>query len=100
MTVLVVHVGKVRMGMAERFMPVPVGMPLAGHDRMIVIVLVMIVMNMLMVMIERVMGVPMPMLLAQMQPDADAHEEGRDDEQECDGLAQRHRNERTKEGCH
>lgn len=70
---LVVHIGKVRMGVGQLFVTVKVRMTHARCDGPIVMMLVMFIMLMLVVMLHRIMHMAMFVTFAEMQPDTESH---------------------------
>ena len=85
-----VNIGKVRMGVRHRFVPmrVRVGARI-GSRRIVRVVLVpvMVVVNVSMRVVEQLMVVFMLMSLGEMQPDTYSHETRRDDERDRRTLA-------------
>ena len=75
MTVLVVHVGNVRMPMPHPRMPVRMHMRLAGRIIRQMLVLVMLVVHVSMCMLHWLMLVLMFVMLGEVQPDAAPHQE-------------------------
>lgn len=80
-----VDVRVVRMPVPKRFMPVPVGMRLG--DRPLVRMAMMVVVDMGMLVLDGLVRVVMGMAFGQMQPDAEGHQQARNDQLRIDRLA-------------
>jgi hypothetical protein len=80
-----VDVRVVRMPVPKRFMPVPVRMRL--RHRSFVSVVMMVVVDMGMLVLDWLVRVFMGMPFGQMQPDAERHQQARDDQLRRDRLA-------------
>ena len=79
-----VQIGKVTMAMSQWLVPMPMAMRFAVRLARPVVVLVMRVMDVTVFMFERFMAMVMLMALTEVQPDADSHQRG--------GNQQRYRN--------
>ncbi len=71
---LMMRIGKMDMGVCQRFMVMPVPMPGSRRNRNIVRMLVVRIVRMLMLVLQYVMRMCVYMSLAKVQPDADSHE--------------------------
>lgn len=80
-----VDVRVVRMPVPKRFMPVPMGMRLRHHS--FVGVLMMRIVEMAVLVLDWLVRVFMGMPFGQMQPDAERHQQTRDDQLRRDRLA-------------
>jgi hypothetical protein len=86
----------VRMPVPKPFMPVPVRMRLC--NRSFVSMAMMVVVDMGMLVLDWLVDVFMGMPFGQMQPDAERHQQARDDQLRSDRLAQQaNRDDRAKE---
>ena len=84
------EIGIVRMSVPHRRMRVPVRVRLAHRHRVAMLVLVMLVMAVRVLVRERRMDVLMVVVFGQVQPDAEPHECGGDEERRCRCFAERH----------
>jgi hypothetical protein len=80
-----VNVRVVRMPVPKRFMPVPVRMRL--RHRSFVSVVMMVVVEMAVLVLDWLVSMVMGMPFGQMQPDAERHQQARDDQLRSDRLA-------------
>ena len=80
-----VDVRVVRMPVPKRFMPVPVRMRL--RHRSFVSVVMMVVVEMAVLVLDWLVSMVMGMPFGQMQPDAERHQQARDDQLRSDRLA-------------
>ena len=92
-----VDVRVVRMPVPKRFMPVPVRMRL-HHRSFVSVVMMMRIVEMAVLVLDCLVQVFMGMPFGQMQPDAERHQQTRDDQLRSDRLAQEaNRDDRAKE---
>ena len=80
-----VDVRVVRMPAPKRFMPTPVRMRL--RHRSFVSVVMMVVVEMAVLVLDWLVSMVMGMPFGQMQPDAERHQQARDDQLRSDRLA-------------
>ena len=85
----VVRIGEVGMGVGQRLMSMPVGMLGAGCDRDIVGMMVMGVVRVFMCVFQHLVRVLVLVALAQVQPDAEQHQQSGSEQRQGQGIPHR-----------
>ena len=89
-TMAVMHVRNVRMRMSQRLVFVNMRVRFAGRVKSTMAMSVVLVVNMRVLVLHRQVTVDVLVVLGQMQPDAEAHEQGGEQEGHRDRRSQRY----------